>query len=76
MASLPYNLVKAEQLVDGRLTTMLNYTDNSISILCTLRKKNFPLGRKRGPCGIRVGRLWLALLYSLYAFRSDSLELF
>ena len=31
MASLPYNLVKAEQLVDRRLTTMINYTDNSVN---------------------------------------------
>jgi len=30
MASLPYNLVKAEQFVDGCLTTMLNYTHSSI----------------------------------------------
>jgi len=49
MASLLYNLVKAEQLVDGRLTTMLNYsnyTDNSIKYPAhTLDKRTF-FGKK------------------------------
>ena len=40
------NLVKAEQLNDGRLTTMLNYTDNSMAYPAhTLDKRTF-FGKK------------------------------
>jgi len=65
MASLPYDLVKAEQLVDGRLTTMLNYADNSTEYAAhTLDKRTF-FGRKCGACVSRVvGSCGLALLLS------------
>ena len=48
MASLPYNLVKAEQFVDRRLTTMLNYrpTDKSIKYPAHTLDKRTVFGKK------------------------------